>query len=374
MPANVSIGARTGFEQFILDRQKQLAGGKKNYVITPEEYNKAAVEYFGKIEDKLPPGAKVVQQISPLEVVYELNGKQYRAFRNTDSDLGIDTGRVETKLLSSPIESQSSAGEMDLLKQILPNVFKNIEGKGADQSWLDKLMGNADALAGQRGFVALTPEDKALLDTITAAQDAKLNRQFADQQSSLIADLYGKGINRSNLAGQAGQQLVEGQGLVRAQANADAAARELSTLQFLTQALQGNRALAGDQYATGAQLTMGKDNNTLNFVSNLLNQALQREMGGVELQQGQQRIDNQASQFDKEYGLAKTQTELQDLRARQAANAAKWKSIIGGVAGLGLNLATAGLGGGLAGLLGRGGGTPARVGTASQSGGYGQYY
>lgn len=344
MPANVSIGARTAFERAVLERQKQLSGGSKNYVISPEEYNKLAVEFFGKIEDKLPPGAKVIQTISPLEVVYELNGKQYTAKRNTDSDLGIDTGRIETKMLSSPIEGQSAAGEMDLLNQILPDVFKNLEGKGADQNWLDKLMGNADALATQKGFVNLDPETKALLDTITAASDAKLTRQFDQQQSSLIADLFGKGINRSNLAGQAGQQLVEGQGLVRAQSNADAAQRQMSTLQFLTQMLQGNKALAGDQYATGAQLTQGRNTNTLSFVSQLLNQALQREMGGVELQQGQQRIDNQSSQFDKEYGLAKTQTELQDLRARQAANAAKWKSILGGVASLGMNLFAPGSG------------------------------
>lgn len=368
MPANVSIGARTAFERAVMERQKQLAGNNKNYVITPEEYNKLAVEFFGKIEDKLPPGAKVIQTISPLEVVYELNGKQYTAKRNTDSDLGIDTGRIETKMLSSPIEGQSAAGEMDLLKQILPDVFKNLEGKGADQNWLDKLMGNADALAAQKGFVDINPQTKALLDTITAASDAKLTRQFDEQQSSLIADLFGKGINRSNLAGQAGQQLVEGQGLVRAQANSDAAQRQLSTLQFLTQMLQGNKALAGDQYATGAQLTQGRNTNTLSFVSQLLNQALQREMGGVELQQGQQRIDNQASQFDKEYGLAKTQTELQDLRARQAAQAAKWKSIIAGVASIGLAPFTGG-----ASLMGLGslGGGKAGAPPSGGDGGYG---
>lgn len=358
MPASVSIGARTAFEKAVLDRQKQLSGGKKGYVISPEEYNKLAQEFFGKIEDKLPPGAKVIQTISPLEVVYELNGKQYTAKRNTDSDLGMDTGRIETKMMGSPIESQSAAGEMGYLKQLMPDLFKNLEGKGADQNWLDKLMGNADALAGQKGFVPIDAATRVLLDLQQEAEDQKLNQQFADQQSSLVADLYGKGINRSNLAGQAGSQLMQGQGLVRSQSMANAANRELSTMQFLTQMLQGNKALAGDQYATGAGLTMGRNTNTLNFVAQLLDQSLRRETSGVQLQQGQQQLDQNQYQFDKNYGLQKTMMDLSDLQRRQAQQAAKWKSIIGGVTSLGTSLFMPE--GGLLGILGGGRGSGSR--------------
>ena len=54
---SVATGARTSFEKFILDRQKELSKklGKKDYQITPEEYNKAVNEFFGPIP--LPEGA-----------------------------------------------------------------------------------------------------------------------------------------------------------------------------------------------------------------------------------------------------------------------------------------------------------------------------
>ena len=217
---SVATGARTSFEQFILDRQKQLSGGNKSYKITPEEYNKAAVEFFGKIEDSLPEGAKITRQISPLEVEYELNGKTYKAFRNTDSNLGINTGRVQINQLGSLIDDQSAAGEQDLLKQLLPNLFGQSATTGGlnptldprgNISWLDKLMANADKLAGREGFVPIDPKTQSYLDTIKANTQGQLQQQFDEQSSQLVADLFGKGINRSNLAGDQANKLLQGQ-------------------------------------------------------------------------------------------------------------------------------------------------------------------
>lgn len=377
----VSTGARTSFEQAVLDLQKQLSGGNKNYKITPDEYNKLAEQFFGKLADTLPPGAKVIQQNSPLELTYELDGKQYKAFRNTDSNLGIDTGKVETTLLSSPIDKQSAAGEQDLLSAALPDIFKqfvsapdtNGGSKGDISGWLSKLMANADTLSAQRGLQPIDPATQALLDQITGASNARLDQQFGDESSKLVSQLYGKGINKSNIAGQEANRLTQGHGLVQQQANADAASRALAVSQYLTQALQGNLALAGEQYTSGAAQTnqnynseTGRQGNTLNFVQNLLNQALQRETSGVSLGQGQEQIDNQQSQFDKNYGLAQQQYETQAAAQRHADRLRVIQGIIGTITGIGTSLASAAMGGSGSSGAGSGGAPP-----VGGDGGYG---
>ena len=364
---SVATGARKSFGRLILDRQKQLSDGNKKYIIAPEEYNKAAVEFFGKLEDTLPPGAKITRTISPLELEYELNGKTYKAFRNTDSNLGINTGRVQTTQLGSLVDSQSGAGEQDLLKQLLPQLFgdssKNAAGRQAapqrgqqggnktatnpnaqgGQNWLDKLMGTADKLAGRSGFVPIDPKTQELLDVLTNNTRGQLDQQFDDQSSQLVADLYGKGINKSNLAGQEANRLLKGQGLVGAQAEADAATRSLQVMQFLTQAEQGNLALAGEQYTSGAQQSESNRQGNLSFAMNLLNQALERETSGIQLNQSQQQIDNNMSQFEQQLGFNRDQFEAQAAQTRRANRLQMISSILNGVLGIGTSLATGGL-------------------------------
>ncbi len=340
----LATGARTSFEQFILDRQKQLSGGNKSYKITPEEYNKAAVEFFGKIEDQLPQGAKVTRQVSPLEVEYELDGKTYKAFRNTDSNLGINTGRVQTTQLGSLIDSQSGAGEQDLLKQLLPQLFgqavnpnggtSTLDPRG-NVSWLDKLMGNADKLANRSGFVPIDPATQGLLDTLKSNTQGQLKQQFDDQSGQLVADLFGRGINKSNLAGQEANRLLQGQGLVGAQAEADAAQRALQVSQFLTQSEQGNLALAGEEYTSGAQQSQQNRQQGLDFAVKLLDQALNREISGTQLNQSQQQIDNNMSQFEQNYGLQRDQFEMQAAQQRRANRLQMISSILNGALGIG---------------------------------------
>jgi hypothetical protein len=397
---SVATGARTSFEQFILDRQKQLSGGNKHYVITPEEYNKAAVEFFGKIEDTLPEGAKVTRQISPLEVEYTMpDGKTYKAFRNTDSNLGINTGKVETTQLGSLIDKQSGAGEQDLVKQILPQLFPGLNVAGqtntgqvpgrqtatdalgltpnsptaTDNSdvgtWLDKLMANANQLGGTKGFVPIDATTQQYLDTINQNTQGQLNQQFTDQSGKLVADLYGKGINKSNLAGTQANRLLQGQGLVQAQAQSDAANRALSVMQYLTQAQQGNLALAGEEYGQGGQQATANRNSNLGFATNLLNQALQREVSGTQLSQSEQQISNQQSQFEQQYGLARDQFEAQAATQRRAAHLQLISSILGGVLGVGSSLIGGGALKGLGSIFGgAGNGGPPPIGG---DGGYG---
>jgi len=87
--------------------------------------------------------------------------------------------------------------------------------------------------------------DLANLAAIKAASDAQLAKQQSDLQGSLVSQLYGRGINQSNIANQAGANFAESMGRLQLQANADAASRQLGLQQFLTQQGQGNLALAG---------------------------------------------------------------------------------------------------------------------------------
>lgn len=335
--ASVSIGARTAFEKFILDRQKQLSKqlGKKDYQITPDEYNKAVTEFFGEIP--LPNGAKEVSRTA-TELIYELNGKQYRAFRNTDSNLGIDTGRIETDQQGSLIDPTLGIGEKDAAGRLLNTLA------GSDQnSFINRLIDNVTRLQQNPALAAIDGEAKAALDAIDAATQAKLKQQFGEDSSQLVAQLYGRGINKSSIAGDQANKLLQGQGLVQAQAQSDAAQRELAIRQFLSQLGQGNLALAGDQLVSGFQ----SGGNVLN---NILNNLLQRETTGIELQQAQQQIRNQQNQFDKQYGLAQDQLAVQAQAQRQAARRSLISSIINGVAGV----ATGGLTSGLSSLFSRG--------------------
>lgn len=376
---SVATGARTSFEKFILDRQKELSKtlGKKDYQITPEEYNKAVNEFFGPIP--LPEGAVEVSR-TPTELIYKgSDGRTYRAFRNTDSNLGIDVGRIETDLSQIPgapqgslIANQSSAGEQDFAKQLqqmVSDYFSNNFNSGKSpaeqagtQQWLDALFKNAQQLGQTPTLAGLDPETRASLQAITDANLAQLNQQFNDQSGSLAAQLFGRGINRSSVAATQAGRLLQGQGLVQQQALSDAAQRELAVRQLLTSLGQQGLVSAGEQYTSGGNLALGSynaNNQQLNqgiaLLQNLLQQALQRETAGVSLGLEQQQIKNQANQFDKNYGLAQAQYETAAAQARQAARRQLVGSILSGIASVAAAPFTGGASLiGLGGLLGGG--------------------
>ena len=377
---SVATGARTSFEKFILDRQKELSKklGKKDYQITPEEYNKAVNEFFGPIP--LPEGAVEVSR-TPTELIYKgSDGRTYRAFRNTDSNLGIDVGRIETDLSQIPgapqgslIANQSSAGEQDFAKQLQQmisdyfsnnfNSNKSPAEQAGTQPWLDALFKNAQQLGQTPTLAGLDPETRASLQAITDANLAQLNQQFNDQSGSLAAQLFGRGINRSSVAATQAGRLLQGQGLVQQQALSDAAQRELAVRQLLTSLGQQGLVSAGEQYTSGGNLALGSynaNNQQLNqgiaLLQNLLQQALQRETAGVSLGLEQQQIKNQAKQFDKNYGLAQAQYETAAAQARKAAHRHLIGSILSGIASVAAAPFTGGASLiGLGGLLGGGG-------------------
>lgn len=364
----VSIGARTAFEKFIMDRQKQLAAslGKKDYQITPQEYDKAALEFFGPIP--LPQGATEIARTGTSLTYKGPDGKTYTAKRNTDSNLGnVDIGRIETKLgnddgtIQPLIGNQSAAGEQDFAKGLLSQV-QNQVGGGAQ--WLDELMKNIQRLQQTPTLAGLDPETQAALKAITDAQLGQLNQQFTDQSGELTARLFGQGINRSSIAGSQANRLLQGQGLVTQQALSDAASRELGIRQLLTQLGQQGLTEAGSQLVQGGNLQNNQVNTSSQLLMALLNQALQRETAGVSLGLEDNAQRNQQAQFDKNYGLANTQYETQAQAQRQQAHRALVNSIISGVAGVALGPLGGLAAGGLTSLF-----NPAGAGAAITQGG-----
>ena len=84
-------------------------------------------------------------------------------------------------------------------------------------------------------LIELDDAAQADLDQMLESNLGLLDKKFADDQSTLLARLFGSGVNRSTIAGEAGGQLLGEQGLVQGQELSANAARRLGLRQFLTQ-------------------------------------------------------------------------------------------------------------------------------------------
>lgn len=374
----VSTGARSAFEQAVLDRQKQLAqqSGRSDRIIQPKEIEALAAEFFGNLQ--VPEGAKVLTQ-TPLEITYETaDGKQYRLFRNLSGNLGADVGRVETKLLSSPIASQGPGREGDLATQLSGQLQKLNELYGGQlealargerpagletgtSDYLKRLDDIVNRLSAPASLSNLDPETKAALDAINSANQAKLTQQFQDESGNLVAQLFGRGVNASSIAGEQANRLLQGQGLVRSQSQSEASQRELSVRQFLSQLGQQNLALAGQTLLEGGGLNLkdfgavqglaeSRAGRQQQLLTDLINSLLQREVSGQEIGLKGRELD-----INEMLGLGRQQLERDQFEVaakaqRQQARRSLIGSIIGGGASIGLGLAGGGLG--LGGLFG----------------------
>jgi hypothetical protein len=364
----LSTGPRSAFEQAVLDRQKQLANasGNKNRIIQPQEIEALAAEFFGAL--KAPEGVKIISQ-SPLELIYETaDGKQYRQFRNLSGSLGADVGRVETKLLGSPISAQSALKEQELGASLSDQVRRLSElytqqsealargeiPEGLDSGTSNYLSRLDDVInrLSNTGLANLDPQTQAALASIQNATQARLAQQFQDESSSLVAQLFGQGVNRSSIAGEQAGRLLGQQGLVQSQVLSDAAQRELSVRQFLTQLEQQNAALAGQTLLEGAGLNLQdftarqaladeRAGRSQQLLSDILNQLLQREIAGSQLEQSGRRIDLEELFGREQSLLARDAFELQARQQRRANN--PLSKILSGVLGAGLSFATGGL-------------------------------
>ena len=375
---SVATGPRSAFEQAVLARQKELAkaSGNKNRIIQPKEIEALAAEFFGALQ--APEGAKILSQ-TPMEVVYETaDGKQYRQFRNLSGSLGADVGRVETKLLN-PIGTTSGLGERELGQQLTDQISKlnaiytqqaealsrgeRLPGMNTGVSnYLNQLDAVLARLTSSPQLKSLDPESQAALDAINKATQLKLDQQFSSESDQLVAQLFGQGINRSSIAGDQANRLLQGQGLVRAQSLSDAAQREMAVRQFLSQLEQQNLALGMQGILEGADTSLQdfatvqglSDSRTARssaLLSDILNQLLQREVAGVQATQNDRRLDIEELLGRENALLNRDQFEQQARQIRRANN--PWSKILSGAASLGLGLATGGVGGlGLGSLFG----------------------
>lgn len=328
------------YQQAVSNLAKRLGlrGAAESQVYQRPEYFQLVEQLYGKIP--LPPGIDPSQVISNNGAILEYKDAQgyvhrlERDLNGTSSQLGQvrESGTDRPPILPPPPAQAQAEGALNqqILGQLqgqfaqgvpsppgLPNFqglqqalsmiprapqfdFSQLFGQlnrgipNAPQAPdLSAITGGINNLSGQFGQVFqglmqpsqlanLQPQDLANLQAIKAVQDAQLNQQFTRGQDNLLTRLYGQGVEQSTLANRATADLLQAQGLVQQQANADAASRQLGLQQFLTQQGQGNLALAGQ--------TLGTQANSLGTLGNL---QLGQGRLGLDAFLGQQGLDLQ---------------------------------------------------------------------------------
>lgn len=215
----------------------------------------------------------------------------------------------------------------------------------------------------------LNPADLERLAVIKANEDAQLAQQQEDLRSQLVADLFGRGVQQSSIASQAGADFAREFGLVQSQAQAGQAAREMALRQFITQTQQGNLALAGQNVLGAGNLALGEFATESDAINQQINQMIQelsaltgidlaRQSASGELALGAQGLQEQRNQFH--LGL---QEQARQFNAQLKASQ---PSTLDRIIGIGASLAAAPFTGGtsLFGLAGQklgsifGGGIP----------------
>lgn len=348
---SVAIGNRSGFEQAVKDRQKELAAqyGRKDRIITNDEIEALAAEFFGNLE--APEGAEILKQ-TPIELIYRTkDGQEIRQFRNLNPNLGSSIGKVDEKVLNAPPPVQGSpqatALTDELGKQIRDYYAQFPPGTGPNQ---DKINALAEKLQQPVSLQNIDPSTQSYLDSIAAATDAKNNQLFQDQEGDLLAKLYGQGTNRSTVAGNAAARLTQQQGLVNTQAQSDAAQRQLAVQQLLAQLTGQNNTLALDALTKGADIGMNQVKGGQDLLSTLLNQMLQRDVANKNFDLQGRELDMKADQALVDNQFRNDSFEYQAEQKRKADRAALVKSIVG--AGLSFLPGIGGLGGLIGGAIG----------------------
>lgn len=248
----------------------------------------ALTEFFGPIDESvLPPGATIISR-SPdgLNIRYrDREGYEHNLTRNTDARNAGTFGDINDQSSRPPV---------------LPATAE--PGVGA---LFDRVVSD---LTNRGGFAELPDDVRAELEAIQAASDAQLQQMFTQGQGQLVANLFGQGTNRSTLAGDAASRLLQGQGLVQQQSNADAAGRRLALQEFLS----GQNA---------------------NLFSNITGQNTQREIAGANVALGRDQLAQQQDQFMETLRFQREQADAQRgsfLRSLLSGAASAGLSFFGG--------------------------------------------
>jgi len=243
-----------------------LKGSAQQQVYQTPQYQNLINTFFGNIP--LPTGVDESQVISrdANAVTYrDAEGYQHTLSRDLSGispTLGQvkETGTNRPALL--PLSQSSNAGAaptQDVQQQLTNQLTQTFQNPVALQQ--------------------LDPATQAALKQIQDAQNAQLQDQFNKAQGTSVAQLVGRGVGSSSIAGQIMNQLLQGQGLVQQQANSDAASRQLGV----------------QQYLTGANQTQNQ--NLQQYLNSLLQIGTQRDISGAQLGLQQQQMSQQDQQF-----------------------------------------------------------------------------
>lgn len=281
------------YQQAVSDLAHRLGlrGGAEQQVFQRPEFANLVNQFFGAIP--LPAGIEESMVTSRTPSLLEFRDPQgyiTRLERNL-SGISPDLGKVKQTSTNRPaVLPSSGAGEIQALQGLLPQ--------------LTNLFSNPVALS------QIDPATLQLLSQIADAENQALDEQFRKVQGTTVAQLVGQGIGSSSIAGSIMDQLLQGQGLVKNQAQGQQAQRQLGVQQFLTQGQQQ------------------RDQSLQQFITELLNQSLGRDVSGAQVGVQKEQIGEQAREFDAQFQqhILEYQEQL-----RQQEREAMWNKIFKGI-------------------------------------------
>lgn len=323
------------------------------------QYLQLIDQQYGEIP--VPPGAQVISK-SPTEVRYtDAEGFEHVLRRNVSG--GQEGGQVTEQTTRPPILPQE--GQQDIIRQLqggqgalgqqqLANALALARGEKPAaldpqiQQYLDQITQLSQRLSGPTQLLELDPGAKAAFAAQSQAEQARLRQQFEQDQATQLANLFGNRVNQSSIATNALGQLLQQQGLVSQQQQADAALRELQARMALTEeerarlgmSLQGLGQAAGAQLA-GFGATQGASQAQTDALNKLLaelsGQATTRDIASAGLGLDAQRLQEAIRQANQQYSLGQlgiqTKQEELDRQGGWLNNLLKISGIVSNFAG-----------------------------------------
>lgn len=120
----------------------------------------------------------------------------------------------------------------------ISNDTKNFIGNiGANASELKAIR---DKMEQDKNLAQLDPQTLEMLNAIKQAQIGELDLSFEQNKEQLLKDLFGRGMQNSTVALDAGGELAYGRDQLARQIGADAAQRQIGLQQFMTEQLLNN--------------------------------------------------------------------------------------------------------------------------------------
>jgi hypothetical protein len=169
--------------------------------------------------------------------------------------------------------------------------------------------------------------DKATLERLALiknAQTTAAGKVFGEGKDALLEDLFGRGIQRSTIAGETGERLLTGQAQTMAGIEGEAGARHLALQgQLADRRLKGASSagnIRADLARTNAQRAVGmaqagatvaaaRMNNATRMALGMRELDLKRDLGFAELNLGERSLGERMRQFDEELAYNKWQYE-----------------------------------------------------------------